>query len=86
MSLNGKEGPEMDGYTADQRVFIGWPQSWLGKSRAEALLVQVATDPHSPRDFRVKAVVRNVPEFYEAFGIKESDSLYLAPAERVNIW
>lgn len=86
MSLNGKEGPEMDGYTAEQRVFIGWAQSWLGKSREEALRVQVATDPHSPRDFRVNGVVRNVPEFYEAFGVKETDSLYLAPAERVKIW
>ncbi|MEO0527129.1 MAG: M13 family metallopeptidase [Bacteroidota bacterium] len=86
MSLNGEEGPEMDGYTAEQRVFIGYAQAWCGKSRDEALRVQVSTDPHSPRDFRVNGVVRNVPEFYTAFNIKETDSLYLPADERVKIW
>lgn len=86
MSLNGKKGPEMDGFTADQRVFIGWAQSWNGKSRDEALRVQVSADPHSPRDFRVNGVVRNIPEFYEAFNVQKKDSLYLPPEERVKIW
>lgn len=86
MSLNGKKGPEMDGFTADQRVFIGWAQSWNGKSRNEALRVQVSSDPHSPRDFRVNGVVRNIPEFYDAFDVQKKDSLYLPPEERVKIW
>ncbi len=86
MSLNGEEGPAMDGYTAEQRVFIGYAQAWRNKARDEALRVQISTDPHSPADFRVNGVVRNVPEFYSAFDIKESDSLYLAPQERVKIW
>ena len=86
MSLDGKKGPQMDGFTADQRVFIGWAQSWNGKSRDEALRVQVSTDPHSSRDFRANGVVRNIPEFYEAFDVKEKDSLYLPPEERVKIW
>ncbi|WP_273565983.1 M13 family metallopeptidase [Maribacter halichondriae] len=86
MSLNGKEAPMMDGFTATQRVFIGWAQGWNGKSRKEALRVQVSSDPHSPRDFRVNGVVRNIPEFYEAFNIKEGDALYLAPEKRVKIW
>ena len=86
MSLNGEEGPTMDGYTAEQRVFIGYAQAWRNKARDEALRVQISTDPHSPADFRVNGVVRNVPEFYSAFDIKESDSLYLAPQERVKIW
>ncbi len=86
MSLEGEEAPVMDGFTGDQRVLIGWAQAWQGKSRDEALRVQVATDPHSPRDFRVNGVVRNIPEFYTAFDVEPQDSLYLPPEERVKIW
>ncbi len=86
MSLNGAEAPMMDGFTGEQRVFIGYAQSWRNKARDEALRVQISTDPHSPADFRVNGVVRNVPEFYSAFDVKESDSLYLAPEKRVKIW
>jgi putative endopeptidase len=86
ISLDGKASPVMDGYTGQQRVFIGYAQGWRGKSRDEALRVQINTDPHSPRQYRVNGVVRNVPEFYEAFDIAESDALYLAPEERVKIW
>jgi putative endopeptidase len=86
MSLNGKEAPKMDGYTGIQRVFLGWGQVWLDKSREEALRSQVASDPHSPAKFRINGVVRNIPEFYEAFNVKATDSLYLAPEKRVKIW
>lgn len=86
MSLAGKEGPEMDGFTAEQRVFLGWGQAWLHKAREQSLRMQVNTDPHSPAQFRVNGVVRNVPEFYEAFGVQPGDSLYLAPEKRVKIW
>ncbi|MES2458733.1 MAG: M13-type metalloendopeptidase [Bacteroidota bacterium] len=85
-SLNGKPAPVMDGFTGDQRVFIGWAQVWLGKSRDEALRSQVSTDAHSPARFRVNGVVRNIPEFYTAFKVKPTDSLYLAPEKRVKIW
>ena len=85
-SLDGKEAPVMDGFTGEQRVFIGFAQAFLNKSRDEALRVQVNTDPHSPNDFRVNGSVRNVPEFYTAFNVQEGDSLYLAPQERVKIW
>jgi putative endopeptidase len=85
-SLNGKPGPKMDGFTAQQRVFIGYAQSWLSKEREEALRNQVASDPHSPAKFRVNGIVRNIPEFYEAFNVKPTDSLYLAPGKRVRIW
>lgn len=85
-SLNGKPAPVMDGFTGEQRVFIGWGQVWLNKSNAEALRNQVGTDPHSPAKFRVNGVVRNVPEFYTAFKVKTTDSLYLAPEKRVKIW
>ena len=85
-SLNGKEAPVLDGFTGDQRVFIGWGQVWLNKSREQAIRKQVATDPHSPAKFRINGVVRNVPEFYTAFNVKPGDSLYLAPEQRVKIW
>ena len=86
LSLDGKEGPEMDGFTATQRVFLGYGQAWMNKIRDEAVRVQVQTDPHSPAEFRVNGVVRNVPEFYEAFNVKAGDSLYIAPENRVKIW
>ena len=86
LSLDGAEPPLLDGFTGPQRVFIGWAQGWRGKSRDEALRVQINTDPHSPRQYRVNGVVRNVPEFYEAFDVAESDALYLAPEDRVKIW
>ncbi|MGV9002403.1 M13 family metallopeptidase [Flavobacterium sp.] len=86
MSLNGKEPPLLDGYTGIQRVFLGWGQVWAEKTRDEALRSQVATDPHSPARFRVNGVVRNVPEFYDAFNVKPTDKLYLAPDKRVKIW
>ncbi|SFE44836.1 M13 family metallopeptidase [Flavobacterium xueshanense] len=86
MSLEGKESPVLDGFTGDQRVLLSWGQCWLNKSREEALRNQIATDPHSPAKFRVNGVVRNIPEFYTAFKIKPTDSLYLAPEKRVKIW
>jgi putative endopeptidase len=85
-SLNGKEAPVLDGYTGIQRVFIGWGQVWLENVREESLRSQIASDPHSPAKYRINGVVRNIPEFYEAFKIKPTDSLYLAPKNRVKIW
>lgn len=86
MSLDGKESPVMDGFTGDQRVFIGYAQGWRGIQRDESLRQQINTDPHSPRQYRVNGVVRNIPEFYELFGVSEQDALYLPPEERVKIW
>lgn len=86
LSLAGKEAPVMDGFTGDQRVFLGFAQVWANKYRDEALRNQIDTDPHAPSIFRANGSVRNVPEFYEAFNIAETDKLYLAPEERVKIW
>ncbi|MDB5262405.1 MAG: family peptidase [Adhaeribacter sp.] len=85
-SLQGKEAPVLDGFTGEQRVFIGWAQAWMNKAREEALRNQVSTDPHSPAKFRVNGIVRNIPEFYTAFKVQPTDSLYLAPEKRVKIW
>jgi len=86
MSLNGEEAPVIDGFTGDQRVFLGFGQVWRGKYREEALRLQIETDPHSPSRYRANGSVRNVPEFYEAFNVTEEDALYLAPEDRVKIW
>lgn len=86
MSLNGDEGPVIDGLTAVQRVFFGYAQSWLSKSREEAMRVRVNSDSHSPPKFRVNGIVRNIPEFYEAFGVTELDSLFLPSQDRIKIW
>jgi putative endopeptidase len=86
MSLKGTEAPIIDGYSGIQRVFLGWGQVWAEKTREEALRSQIASDPHSPAQFRINGVVRNIPEFYEAFNIKPTDKLYLAPEKRVKIW
>jgi putative endopeptidase len=86
ISLHGKEPPEMDGYTGWQRLFLGYGQSWRYKYRDESLRNQIKTDPHAPRMYRVNGIVRNLPEFYEAFDIRETDALYLPAEERVKIW
>jgi putative endopeptidase len=85
-SLKGQEPPVIEGMTGDQRFFIGYGLAWRSKSRDAQLARQIATDPHSPAEFRCNGVVRNIPEFYTAFGVKEGDKLWLAPEERVRIW
>lgn len=86
MSLSGEEPPMIDGFTGVQRVFLGYGQVWRGIYRDETLRLQIGTDPHSPGMYRTNGAVRNVPEWYEAFEIAESDAMYLAPDQRVKIW
>ncbi len=78
--------PVIDGLTALQRVFLGWAQVWQTKIRDEALVQRLTVDPHSPAEFRCNGIVRNLTQFYDAFDVTASDSLYLAPRERVRIW
>lgn len=85
-SLNGKEAPVIDGLTGDQRFFMGYAQIWRVKMREKTLRNRVATDSHSPGKFRALGSLSNMPEFYEAFALKESDAMYLAPEKRVKIW
>jgi putative endopeptidase len=85
-SLKGREAPVIDGLTGDQRFFIGYAQAWRTKSRDAEVARRLAIDPHSPPEFRCNGVVRNLPEFYGAFGVKEGDKLWLPPARRVRIW
>jgi len=85
-SLRGAPSPMLDGYTGDQRVFLGWAQVWRAKLRLDALKQQVATDVHAPARFRVDGPLRNVDAWYDAFGVKPGAKLYLAPEDRVRIW
>ena len=86
ISLDGKQPPVIDGYTGAQRFFMGWAQSWRGKYRAEEVRRRIATDPHSPDEFRCNQIVANLSEFYDAFGVKESDKHFIASGDRVRIW
>ncbi|NNG24724.1 M13 family metallopeptidase [Telluria aromaticivorans] len=84
--LKGKPGPVIDGFSAEQRLFMGLSQARKGKARDAALVAQVKSDPHSPAEFRVNGSLRNHPGFYEAFEVKPGDKMYLAPQERVIFW
>ncbi|HAY45545.1 MAG TPA: peptidase M13 [Gammaproteobacteria bacterium] len=86
MSLADKTSNVIDGFTGEQRVFIGWAQGFAGKYRDQALRQRIATDSHSPFRFRVNGVVRNIPEFYSAFNVTENEQLYLPDSDRVKIW
>ncbi|MES2322183.1 MAG: M13-type metalloendopeptidase [Pseudomonadota bacterium] len=86
LSLGGKPAPVIDGLTGDQRFFMGFGQVWRMKMREAQQIVQVKTDPHSPGQFRANGTMMNQPGFYEAFGVKEGDKMYLAPKDRVTIW
>jgi putative endopeptidase len=85
-SLNGRAPPIIDGMTADQRFFIGFAQSWLGKRRDESTIAQVKSDPHSPVQYRTNGVVVHMPSFYGAFSVQPGDKMYRAPEERVTLW
>lgn len=80
------DAPVVDGFTGIQRLFIAWAQGWRTKSRPQNAQMMLSVDPHSPDEFRVNGVVRNIDEFYEAFGVTEGNQLYLSPEERVKIW
>ena len=85
-SLNGKEAPLIDGLTGDQRFFIGWAQVWRRNMREKALRQRILTDPHSPGNYRVTGALQNMPEFYEAFDVKEGDKMFIPVEKRVKIW
>ncbi len=80
------EAPVVDGLTATQRFFIGYALTERMVARDEALITRLSMDPHSPSEFRVNGIVRNVDAWYEAFEVTEADELWLAPQERVSIW
>lgn len=86
LSLNGEEAPVLDGLTGDQRFFLAWAQVWRSQQREDNYRRRLRTDPHSPEEYRVNGVVRQMDAWYEAFGVQPDDELYLPPGERVTIW
>jgi putative endopeptidase len=82
----GGRAPLIDGFTGDQRFFLSWAQVWRNLVTPDEARERLLTDPHSPGEFRVNGVVRNVDAWYTAFGVGPADALYLAPSERVRIW
>jgi putative endopeptidase len=85
-SLNGRTPPIIDGMTADQRFYIGFAQSWLGKRRDESTIAQVKSDPHSPEKYRTNGVVVHMPTFYSAFSVQPADRMFIPPESRVTLW
>ncbi|WP_404341313.1 M13 family metallopeptidase [Pseudoalteromonas mariniglutinosa] len=86
LSLGDHKAPVIDGYTGEQRFFMGWSQIWRRKYRDEELRNRLMTDPHAPSHYRVIGILSNMPEFYQAFDVKEGDKMYIKPEDRVKIW
>ena len=84
-SLGGKAAPTIEGFTGDQRFFLAFAQSWATKMREPTLRQRLATDGHAPGDYRA-LTVRNIDAWYDAFGVKPGEKLYLKPEERVRVW
>ena len=81
-----KKGEKIAGYTPLQRYFLGYALGWMGHQRKERLARQIMTDVHAPANLRVNGPFVNIPEFYEAFGIKEGSKMWREPSKRVAIW
>ncbi|MDQ1528856.1 MAG: putative endopeptidase, partial [Actinomycetota bacterium] len=86
LSLDGAEPPVIEGMTGAERFFLSWAQAWQLKARDEEVIRLISIDPHSPNEFRCNQIVRNIDDFYSAFGVTDSDALWLAPQDRVTIW
>jgi putative endopeptidase len=85
-SLNGREPAVLDGFTGDQRFFLGWAQMRRAKDRPEFLIARMPSSPHAPDEFRVNGVVRNLESWHAAFDVGPRRRLYLAEGERVSLW
>jgi predicted metalloendopeptidase len=86
LSLNDQESKIIDGLRGEERFFMGWAQVWAYKFREEALRNRLLTDSHSPAPYRCNGTLMNMPEFVEAYDLKESDKMYRDPKDRVKIW
>lgn len=86
ISLDGQESPVLDGMTGVQRFFASWAAGWRQVIRNEEAIRRLATDPHSPNEFRTNEIAKNLDAFHEAFGVTDRDGMWMAPQERVSIW
>lgn len=81
-----QEGKEIDGFTPAQRFYLSYGRIWAEHMTEEAIYQQTKSDPHSIGRNRVNATLRNIDTWYDAFGVKEGDKMWLAPAERAIVW
>ncbi|MEO5778851.1 M13 family metallopeptidase [Arthrobacter sp. PAMC25284] len=86
ISLDGQEPPVLDGLSGVQRFFASWAAGWRQVIRAEEAVRRLATDPHSPNEFRTNAIVRNLDAFHAAFGVTGQDAMWMPAEDRVSIW
>ena len=86
ISLQGKPSPVVDGMSGEKRLMLSWAQIWRNKVRPEEMRRRIATDPHSPAEFRCNQILKNFTPFYEEFGVTDTDALWLAEQSRVQIW
>ncbi len=86
LTEQGKSNDKIDGFTPDQRFFLGFARIWASNIRPEAAAQRIIVDPHSPSMYRVNGPLSNLPEFYSAFDVKETDAMHRADADRAKIW
>ena len=85
-SLGGKPAPVLDGFSGEQRFFLGWAQAWRSKAREERVMQLLTTDPHSPDQFRANGPAANTDGFHEAFATKPGDKMFKPGEQRIRIW
>jgi len=86
LTKQGMSSDKIDGFTPDQRFFLGYAQAWRLINRPETMRTRITTDPHSPEEFRVNGPLANFDPFYKAFNVTENSKLYRKPADRAKIW
>lgn len=86
LTKQGRGNELIDGFTPDQRFFLGFAQVWRIKNRVEQIRARITTDPHSPEMYRINGPTVNFTPFYAAFGVKPGDKMYVKPEQRVKIW
>ena len=86
IATEGRQVPVIDGLTGDQRFFLAWAQVWRSQQREDNARQRLRTDSHSPEEYRVNGVVRNMDAWYDAFDVGADDPMYLPPEQRVSIW
>jgi putative endopeptidase len=82
----GKSNEKIDGFTPDQRFFLSWAQVWRANTKPEEMAQRIKTDPHSPNELRCNGPLSNMPEFYQAFGVKQGDKMWRPENERAKVW
>ena len=85
-SLKGKPAPVVDGFTGEQRFFIGWAQGWASNEREKFQKMMLMTNPHPLAKYRVNAPISNMVEFQKAFGCKEGDKMVRPSKDKCIIW